>query len=430
MRIGVLVALAFAFVTAAVGVPPEPVNDTTFPGGDPTAFTPRGWRWDAVRAPSSARVDETSGTIVLRGGHTFLSSGPFPVKPESFYRIGVKASGTATVALECLWWNEKGLPANPHRSQVCAARAVNRRGERVEGNVEAPVTAHTGQVRIVVTDGEVVIGSPGIRATTVQIPPGDLLLALDAAQPGDRAPARWRDLTGRNVDLEAHGQPVLNTNRKAFQFDGQDDYFVGSSRDATHFDFATEVGAGLGQGVAFTVVVYARLTGRSSSATVTKLADVKTVGWLVGMDLDEFGNSRISAAQQVDNQFNRSIARFPGGAESSTPSLGIADGRFHLLVVHFSGVGDPRSTRAYLDGAAKHVNNDPWPSGNLHAGSVHTDAPLRIGGGVPSMSVPFQGEIGFVEIWRGERLLDGMSCSQYSRFRWNSGKPLRGRVTQ
>jgi hypothetical protein len=110
--------------------------------------------------------------------------------------------------------------------------------------------------------------------------------------------------------------------------------------------------------------------------------------------------------------------------------LEIADGQFHLFVVHFSGAGDARSTRAYLDGAVKHVNNDPWPSGNLHAGSVHTDAPLRIGGGVPSMTVPFRGEIGFIEIWRGKRLLDGMSCSQYSRFRWNGGKPVRGPVRQ
>ena len=426
----VLVGMSLALVTVAVGTSPQFASDTKFTEGDPTAFAPRGWRWDAVRAPSQARVDESRGTVALRGGCTFLSSRPFAVKPESVYQIGIQATGTGKVALECLWWNAQGLPASPHRSLVCGARAVHRRDEYVGGHVEVPVAAHTGQVRIVVTDGEVVIGSPGIRPTTARLTAGDLLMALDAAQPGDRAPARWRDLTGRNVDLEAHGQPVLNTNRKAFQFDGRDDYFVGSSRDATHFDFATEVGAGLGKGAAFTVVVYARLTGRSSSATVTKLADVKTVGWLVGMDLDEFGNSRINAAQQVDNQFNRSIARFPGGAESSTPSLGIADGRFHLMVVHFSGVGDPRSTRAYLDGAAKHVNNDPWPSGNLHAGSVHTDAPLRIGGGVPSMSVPFQGEIGFVEIWRGERLLDGMSCSQYSRFRWNSGKPVRGRVTQ
>ncbi|MEE3372946.1 MAG: hypothetical protein VX346_26675 [Planctomycetota bacterium] len=430
MRIGVLIALAFGLVTAAVGVPSEPVNDTTFPGGDPTAFSPRGWRWDAVRAPSAARVDETRGTITLRGGRTFLSSVPFSVKPEKLYRIAIQAAGTGKVALECLWWTAAGLPASPHRSLVSAVRAVNRRGERMGGVVEAPVTAQTGQVRIIVMDGVMVLRSAGVRATTEKLPAGHLLLALDAAQPGDQAPASWRDLTGRNVDLKSHGDPVLNTATKAFQFDGQDDYFSGSSRDANRFNFVTEVEAGLGNGTPFTVVVYARLSGRSASATVTKLADVKTVGWLVGVDLDEFGGSRINAAQQVDNQFNRSIARFPGGAESPTASLGLDDGRFHLVVVHFSGTGDARSTRSYLDGAVQHISNDPWPSGNLHAGSVRTDAPLRIGGGVPSMTMPFQGEIGFIEIWRGERLLDGMSCSQYGRFRWNGGKPLRGRITQ
>ena len=426
----VLIVLAFAFVPGAVGAPPTGASDATFPGGDPTAFSPRGWRWDAVRAPSEARLGSTRGTIALRGGRTFLSSAPFAVKPESVYRIGIQASGNGTVSLECLWWNAEGLPASPHRSLVSAAQALNGRGARVGGVVEVPVVARAGQVRIVVTDGEVVLGSPEIRTTTENLPPGELLLALDAAQPGTGAPARWRDLTGQNSDLEAHGKPVLNTSRKAFQFDGGDDYFAGSNRDATRFDFDTDVAAGLGKGEPFTVVVYASLAGRSSNATVTKLADVKTVGWLVGVDLDEFGGSRITAAQQVDNQYNRSIARFPGGAESSTPSLEISDGQFHLFVVHFSGAGDARSTRAYLDGAVKHVNNAPWPSGNLHAGSVHTDAPLRIGGGVPSMTVPFRGEIGFIEIWRGERLLDGMSCSQYSRFRWNGGKPVRGPVRQ
>lgn len=426
----VFIVLAFAFVPVVVATLPAGASDATFPGGDPTVFSPRGWRWDAVRAPSEARLGRTRGTIALRGGRTFLSSVPFVVKPESVYRIGIQASGTGTVSLECLWWDSEGLPASPHRSLVSAARPVNGRGARVEGVVEVPVVARTGQVRIVVTDGEVVIGSPEIRTTTDNLPAGDLLLALDAALPGTEAPARWRDLTGQNADLEAHGKPVLNVSRKAFQFDGGDDYFAGSHQDASRFNFDTEVAAGLGQGEPFTVVVYASLAGRSSNATVTKLVDVKTVGWLVGVDLDEFGGSRISAAQQVDNQYNRSIARFPGGAESSTPSLGISDGQFHLFVVHFSGAGDAGSTRAYLDGAVKHVKNDPWPSGNLHAGSVHTDAPLRIGGGVPSMTVPFHGEIGFIEIWRGERLLNGMSCSQYSRFRWNGGKPVRGPVRQ
>ncbi len=155
----VLIVLAFAFVPGAVEVPPTGARDATFPGGDPTAFSPRGWRWDAVRAPSEARLGRTRGTIALRGGRTFLSSAPFAVKPESVYRIGIQASGIGTVSLECLWWNAEGLPASPHRSLVSAAQALNGRGARVGGVVEVPVVARAGQVRIVVTDGEVVLGS-------------------------------------------------------------------------------------------------------------------------------------------------------------------------------------------------------------------------------------------------------------------------------
>lgn len=98
--------------------------------------------------------------------------------------------------------------------------------------------------------------------------------------------------------------------------------------------------------------------------------------------------------------------------------------------MHFSGTGDAHSTITYVDGGAKPVDNNPWPGGNLHNGSILSDAPLRIAGGVPDMSIPFTGEIAFVEIWRGMRLLDGMSSSQYSRFRWNDGKPVRGLITR
>ena len=430
VRLLPLTIVVLATVASTAAPPPNLAPDTKFQDGDIAALDPPTWRWDPIRSPSEARVDKAKGLVTLVGGRTFLCSGHFGVKAETFYKIGLTARGRATIELECLWWDEKGMPARPHRLVAVGSTAVEDETKVVFGDVEAPVTARTGQLRVVATDGTLVLSDPIIQATTAKVHAGTLLLALDAAEPGKDPACAWRDLTRRNADLTAHGQPKLNSKAHAFVFDGTDDYFEGATEDESRFDFDTEVAAGAGRGNPFTVVIYAKLTGRSANSTVTKLADVKTIGWLVSIDLDEFGSSRINAALQIDNQHNRSIARFPGGSGSPNESLQLSRGKFHLFVLHFSGVGDAHSTTVYMDGGSRPVGNDPWPGGSLHDGSIRSDAPLRISGGVPSMSTPFTGEIGVIEIWSGKRLLNGMSASQYSRFRWNDGKPVRGLITR
>ena len=421
-----LTPLAIVFLAAAcIAAAPNLAPDATFQDGDVAAYDPPSWRWDPIATPSEARVDKAAGSVTLIGGRTFLRSGHFRVEPETFYKVSIKAQGTGKIGLACLWWGEDGKPVRPHRSVALQSMPITGGTDVLAGAVEAPITAKTGQLRIVVADGTLVVSAPVVQVTTADVPSGKLLLAVDAAKPGPEPAKAWRDLTGQNAGLAPHGQPKLNAKAHAFVFDGKDDYFEGAAKDESQFDFDTDVAAGEAKGDPFTVVIYAKLTGRSGSAAVTKLADVKTIGWLVGVDLDEFGHSRVTAAQQVDNRHNRCIARFPGGAGSENESLKVNDGKFHLFVVHFTGVGDAHSTTTYVDGGAKPVSNNPWSGGNLSSGSIRSDAPLRIAGGVPSMSTPFTGEIAFVEIWSGSRLLNGMSCSQYSRFRWNDGKPVR-----
>lgn len=252
---------------------------------------------------------------------------------------------------------------------------------------------------------------------------GELLLKLDAAAPGPRPNEEWQDLTGRNEGFvleSVHHSAKANS----FVFEKPGATCIGNPRDAARFDFETDRSIGDGRGSVHTVVLYAKLGGRSGTGIVNKLDDPTKGGWSIGLEWDEFGLDRISTLQQSDNRQNRTISGFPGLAgQGRDVKLNATDGRFHLFVIHLTGSGGHDST-VYFDGSEEPLPLGPWSFGLLSSGSVGNDAPLRIGS---FNKDGFRGEIGFIEIWSGSRLLDGMTPAEYSKHRYNQGAPLRAK---
>ncbi len=375
-----------------------------------------GWNWQRIEEPCEVRIDQNKAR--LQGGRVFLHSAELPVDAGMIYNAQLEASGDAEVAVEVLWWKEDGLPTHVHRSILVESTRLTATTTKLTGRIRSPSDAATAYVRVAVHEGQAVLESPALLAAA-----GELLLKLDAAAPGPEPDAKWRDLTGRNKDfvLQSVGHSAESS---SYRFNTPGASCIGDLRDATRFHFETDQSAGAGRGSPFTVVLYAKLTGRSGGGIVNKIDDPTKGGWSIGLAWDEFGLDRISTLQQSDTSQNRTINGFPGLAgQGRDVKLGATDGGFHLYVIHLTGSGG-RDGSVYFDGNEKPLPLGPWPFGVLSSGSVRNDAPLRIG----SFNVAgFRGEVGFVEIWSGSRLRDGMTPAEYSTRRYNNGSPRRAK---
>ena len=375
-----------------------------------------GWNWQRIAEPCEVSIDQDMAT--LQGGKVFLHSAAFPVAASTIYEVQVEASGDAKLAVEILWWRKDGLPTRGHRSTLVKPNRLTASAARIRTSIRSPIDVATAYVRFAAEEGHAVLKSPVMRPAA-----GELLLKLDAAAPGPKQNEEWSDLTGRNkafVLQSVHHSAKANS----FVFEKPGASCIGNPQDASRFDFETDQSAGSGRGSPFTVVLYAKLGGRSGSGIVNKLSDLTKGGWSVGLEWDQFGLDRISTLQQSDNRQNRTINGFPGLAGQGREfKLGATDGSFHLYVIHLTGSGG-RDGAVYFDGSENSLPLGAWPFGVLSSGSVRNDAPLRIGsfnkGG-------FRGEVGFVEVWSGSRLREGMSPAQYSKHRYNNGSPQRGK---
>ncbi|MBM80424.1 MAG: hypothetical protein CMJ78_07510 [Planctomycetaceae bacterium] len=376
----------------------------------------KGWHWQRIEEPCEVRSHKNQTT--LQGGKVFLHSVEFPVESGTNYDLQIEASGDAKFAGEILWWKKNGLLASSHRSVVIKPSRLTAKGTKFEARIRAPSDAATAYVRFVAESGKAVLKSPLLRVAS-----GELLLKLDAAAPGSSPNERWKDLAERNQDFEL--QSVTHSQKaNSYVFNQPGASCVSTMKDASRFDFETDLAAGTGRGASFTVVLYAKLSGRSGSGIVNKIADPTKGGWSIGLEWDQFNLDRISTLQQSNNQQHRTINGFPGLAgHGGDIKLGATDGKFHLYVVHLTGSGQ-RDGKVYFDGNEKPLLITAWPFGRLSSGPVRNDAPLRIGS---FNKKGFRGEIGFVEIWSGSRLNRGMTPAEYSKHRYNKGAPLRAK---
>ena len=377
----------------------------------------RGWCWQRIQDPCQVTTTPHPSTVTLGGGKVFLDSAPLSIPPATQHKFQLQVSGNATFAVELLAWKPNGLPANPHRMILHKAAPLPPGTLTLRASFRTPADMSRAQIRLIAAEGTAVV-----RAPSLSVRVGTLLLSLDAVQPGPRPTTHWQDLTGRNRDLTVGKGVRYAADRRSYVFAATGARCCGARQDAAAFDFETDIAAGAGQGDAFTVVFYAKLTdGLSSHGIVNKIAGGEQRGWSVGLVMDEFGLDRVTTFQQ-SNREQRTINGFPGLAGQNSARLNVKDGHFHCFTVHLTGSGQ-RDGSVYIDGSTDSLPLTGWPFGALSSGSIRNTAPLCIGA---FGERGFRGEIGFVEIWSGTRLHQGMPPAAYSRFRYRNGNPRRG----
>lgn len=411
-----LTLLAFALHQNAASASDNLLPGASFANIGELTGKPRnnGWTWHRIEEPCNVRVAD--GKAILTGGKVFLHSAEFTINSSTIYDLEFTRSGRGKLSVDILWWKANGLPSSSHRSVLIEAERLKGTAYKTKVTIRAPSDAKTAYIRFAAEQGTVVISSPKL-----QYAPGKLLLALDAAAPGDQPQKQWQDQSWRNQPFTLKSVRHSAKNN-SYIFDKPESVCAGQATDATKFDFETDKVNGAGRGEPFTIVLYAKLDGRSRSGIVNKMEAGKQSGWSIGLEFDEFGLDRISTSQQADNN-RRSIGGFPGLAGAGkNVKLNVRDGKFHLYVIHLTGTGLHDGT-VYKDGGDKPLSRASWAFGVLSSGSVRNDAPLKIG--TFQKDGGFRGEIGFDEIWSGTRLKDRMSPAEYSKYRYNNGNPKR-----
>ncbi len=417
--------------------------DADFRNAKPQENITGGWRWDPIRQPSNVRVNE-NGSITLQGYQGFLHSPYFPTRHNTAvsYQISAQVSGKGEMRIETVWWDQHKGRAAPHIEVIATKIVLSEEPTRVEATAHPGSDAAYGQIRFVqqstTPDGLLLLSQPAIHVVPRRFKPGDLLLALDAAQPGQSPTDHWQDLTGLNRPFQVIGAPLHDPQQKVYHIDGRENYFEGALEDESRFDFDTAQSTGHME--PFTLVVYASLDGLSHGGLINKVelrksdpvtgAMLDAPGWFFKIGWDNIGTKFLEMHQMLNNLHNRSISKH-GGTDGQ--NLSIQGGEMHLFVMHVPGDGIASNMKAYMDGSLVPEKNVPWPGGSLSKRSIKNDVPLRIGGGMPFQAKGhplFTGSIGFIEIWKGRGLWKGMSPEQYGKTRWNNGLPTRGLILQ
>jgi hypothetical protein len=433
-----LVLLLFATPVIAVE---NILPNSNFAGAAPQENVRNGWRWDPIILPSDVAV-EANESITVRGREGFLTSPPVRTlrKTEYSYEISAEVSGKGSLRIEAIWWDTDSMPAAPHIEVAVPLQQLSGTPARVKGTVHPSNQASYGKVRFVQVsdedDGILVIRSPRVEVMPRRFEPGTLLLSLDAAHPGDSPGDRWQDLTGLNQPFQVIGNPKLDRENGTYYIDSRDKYFQGAVADESRFDFDTARGTGKNE--PFTLVIYSSLDGPCAGAFIHKLEpreiDEKTgamldvPGWMAVIRWDEFGEKGVDVHQMIDNAHARMISRHPS---PDNQGFIMEPGEMQLFVIHVPGDGLAENVQVFHNGKNSPERNMPWTGGSLPKQSIANDAPLCITGCIDFFAkgnLLFNGAIGFVEIWSGRGLLEGMSPGQYGTFRWNQGSPERGLI--
>jgi hypothetical protein len=249
----------------------------------------------------------------------------------------------------------------------------------------------------------------------------ELLLSLDAREPGNSPGTQWEELSGNNTPFVSNGNPTHNAGGGVYFFD-RDGLFTGSVADESLYDFDTNQGSGA---TPFTVVFYASITGNEGRAgMVNKQATSQGFGWNAGLSQDEFGLNNVHGELRTDDNVNRTIVRTPGSAGDPHPDslndIGVTATVLNLYVMHFSGQGQGvEAVDTYINGSTTNAFERVYQFATLTAASILNDQPLRIGGNTDHVTLPkgFRGNIRFVEVWSGSTALQ-MSPADYSAWRF------------
>jgi hypothetical protein len=168
----------------------------------------------------------------------------------------------------------------------------------------------------------------------------DLLLSLDAREPGISPATQWQDLSLNNAPFVSNGSPVYNAGAGTYTFN-YNGLFTGNVADESLFDLDSNQGTGP---TPFTVVFYASVNGNESRpGMINKLATSQDTGWSAGLSQDEFGVKNAWGELRTHDNNNRTIVKVPGDAADPFPNsldhIGVTAAVLNLYVMHFSGKG-------------------------------------------------------------------------------------------
>ena len=247
-------------------------------------------------------------------------------------------------------------------------------------------------------------GSPGRAAPPLLAPP--LLLLLDGSDPGPAPGTAWLDRSGRENHFTNYGARY-NPDTGAFCFggpepgrtaglggvnggsvDGPFDAYLQLAGSDVDFDFETDVLGELNSGDPFTVVAWLEVG-------VDPGDDFASVLLQKGADTDPEWKVRPrsvgGSTELIMNEGNQSARLLTRASPSPVD--------FHLLMISHDGSGRAEGTKFYFNGILATAET---PDNTLLT-TVASNAPLRIGGGLPNDKRFFEGKLGLLEIWGGVR---------------------------
>ena len=252
----------------------------------------------------------------------------------------------------------------------------------------------------------------------------ELVLYVDAATPGSDPANTWQDLSASGYDFTRFGAISHSVENQSYQFFGGN-FQGGTTGSESDLDFDTDVGAGEGNGDPLTIVAWLKLGDSNSDGGFMGKGLTTGVLWGVYALGPWDGGAAGQLHLAVNNGGDRVVARW-GPGDNRLRNL--ADGNFHLWVFHADGSGakgedDDDVTGLYIDGSLAEAVGDGIVDGL--SGSILNDNEVWIG--QIEQGNAFNGEIGFIEVWRGE-LPGGVTAAEYGQARWNGGTPDRGGI--
>ena len=244
----------------------------------------------------------------------------------------------------------------------------------------------------------------------------ELVLSLDARQPGASPGTQWEDLSGTNQPFTAAsgtgGLPVYNSTAEVYEFgrSAQIHWFECAAEDEDKFDFPAnhwqQPANPAGQ---VTIVAYMNNTGFTDNNCFYG----KGQGHLAHQWVTVVREGPTDDATYMDVGFGNGVAE-RAMSRSQTTDTGLME----LWVFHFDGSGYGSNFETYLNGGTSNLasglggNNAMEGTYSGNADPLHIGSPL----GLTNPDRRFFGEIQFIEVWSGPTA-GGMSPADYSEWR-------------
>ena len=245
----------------------------------------------------------------------------------------------------------------------------------------------------------------------------ELVLSLDARNPGPSPATQWQDLSGTNQPFTGGsyggaGLPTYNAGSQVYEF-GRGaalHWFECAAADEDNFDFpASGYPNPANPAGAVTIVAYLDNTGYSANnAFYAKGIGTGPHQWLsVNYEGTDIAYMDVGYNNQSGDR-----------AMAYTPGLSATSG-LQLWVFHFDGSGFGGNFEAYVNGGATNVATHLPGNSAMYSPYTGGSDPLHIGspaGVTNPEGGRFFGDIQFVEVWSGGAA-GGMSPSEYSVWR-------------